>query len=802
MMTQPTKDAKPEKEARPKNVRNMRFYRSVAIAIVIVFAAVLMLAVVTTYLSNRSAYANSLRTRATYQIERITQSVDEYSTEIVHLCNNTDIIQLLSRQISAKEPQRLLEKEIADDLWNSVGQKDVFVGVALEDNDRQFYLQNTNLADFSDVVRQTVKIETLKFAQYPYDITQCEYKNDAVVIISSPVMDENGDICGYLHVIVNHLVYHLPKESIGQEDYLFAADTGKAIACNGFVSTDVCTQRIQQAESLQKAAQTISENEDITISYVNADGANMFGAMQRTGEFVLLTAVTADDMARSIVPITLVQVTISCLLISLLFVLISLLFNRTTKPVTEMIEQCSRLAIGEEVADIGTSQDSDLNQLGAAFNVYRKKLENAVYSDSLLGIGTRYKYIHDVDALIAAGNINSFGVFVIDIKEFGKYNDVFSIELGDSILCEVSARLSTLFRKLYRINGDVFLGILAQTENQNEIAEEIHHRLKNTITIDSYHFEIQCRVSICSYPAHGQSATALLEKAQSALHHTKEKALADTIIYNDEMVETLRRENEILTLLQRRIADRTLEIWYQPIFHLQSKTYRSAEALLRLKDDTGAYLSPFEVISIAEKNNMAHLVGNYVLENTCRLLKKMETCKTHSLSYIQVNLSVQELARTDFVGEALTIIHQEGISPSHIGMEVTETMVIQSFSGAIETLNKLRNHGIRIAMDDFGSGYSGINYLSHLPFDILKLDRELVLQVDKSEAQRVFVKTIVELAKIKNMQTVAEGVETQETLMHIISCNVDSIQGYCFSKPLREADFITFIEAKHAEKTS
>lgn len=783
-------------DKKPFLSRTRLFYASVIGISLAAFAAALVLSVTTTYLSNRRSYSDTLLTRAEYQLERVTESIDSYGTLLVYLRNSPDVLHLLSQTPEAYGEQLVLEKEIADDIWNSIGQMDVFIGASLYRNDGRIFLQNTKMEDISEAVLQQIDVSSLDFNDKKYAISICEFQNNSVLAITSPVIDENQKILGYMYAFLRSSAYAMPKESESQDHFLFSSEDLKVACCDDFIQQEEVEDSIYRSEGLITGIKEAMSTGGHLISYTNESGIRMIGAVCKANEFplVLVTSVHTSEMTRTVLPFTLFQGGISLVLLCILVIVIYLLFRRTTKPVSDMIEQCSQLANGNDAVEIEASHDGELKKLADAFNGYRKRLETAAYFDPLLKIGTRYKYIRDTSLLISSKKAEAFSVFLIDLKEFHKYNEVFSIQMGDEILQEISNRLAPVFgTRFYRVDGDIFLGVSMETEDIHNLSEYIHSQAEKKMVFDQAEFELGCWIGICCYPEHGESAAVLMKAAQSALHQAKlGRSTSDIVVYDEYMVEALREEEEILNLLRRRIADNTLEVWYQPIYHVKEGKYISAEALLRLKDDEGRYLSPFEAILIAEKNNFVDIVGSYVLKETCRLLKKLQKVNC-DIEFIQINLSVQELAQNNFAEKALALLNSFGVEPSRLGMEITETVVIQSLSGVIEVLNKLRNSGIRIAMDDFGSGYSGLNYLSKLPIDILKLDRDLVLEVGESQQQLEFIKTVVQLAKIKKIKAVAEGVETADILGKIIECGADCIQGYYFSKPLCVEDFLQFV---------
>lgn len=198
---------------------------------------------------------------------------------------------------------------------------------------------------------------------------------------------------------------------------------------------------------------------------------------------------------------------------------------------------------------------------------------------------------------------------------------------------------------------------------------------------------------------------------------------------------------------------------------------------------------------MAEKNNLVTEVGELVLTKACQTMKFLSDQKT-SIENITVNLSVQQLVDQNYGKKTLNIIRESGITPDRICVEITEALLLQSFPAAIDVLNQMHAAGIRIVLDNFGSGEVSISYFSQVPFAFVKLDHRLVQQVQQNQEQFEFVQKMVEMIKIKEVKVVAERVETKEDLNWMIRCGADYVQGYYYSKPLEENDFWELVKKK------
>lgn len=461
-------------------------------------------------------------------------------------------------------------------------------------------------------------------------------------------------------------------------------------------------------------------------------------------------------------------------------------------PVQMLTEKCRRLIEGESDVIFDEYTDLEMMELSKTFNQYRKQVEQLAYFDPVFNVGNRPKYLRDANMLIAYDKKRQFSLFCVDICAFSQYNELFSADVGDKILREVLLRLSRQFGVyLYRINGDVFLGVTLSDEKAEEFAARLQKMLMTPVSLGNASLSLQVRIAACRYPANGDSPVSLLDHIQSALRYAKESD-QKIVIYNDRLDELIRTEADIVRRLKDCIRQRTLEVWYQPLYCLESGRFTAAEALTRLPDGKGGYFPADQVISLAERNGMAEPLGNYVLGVACGFLHSAG--KELGLEHMGINLSVQQLLVGNSAGHLLDLIQSTGVDGGRITLEITESILIQSISQASETLDRLRASGIRIALDDFGVGYSSLNYLSYLPVDVIKIDRSLTRRIHADPKQHAMMHAIVDMAKINSLTVVAEGVETKEEQAVISAAGIEYIQGFYYARPMPEVEFSRFFK--------
>lgn len=469
-------------------------------------------------------------------------------------------------------------------------------------------------------------------------------------------------------------------------------------------------------------------------------------------------------------------------------------YRSKESPARMLTQKCRQLIEGQSNVVFEEYTDLEMMELSKTFNQYRKQVEQLAYFDPVFNVGNRPKYLRDANMLISYDKKRQFSLFCVDICAFSQYNELFSADIGDQILREVLRRLSRPFGTyLYRINGDVFLGISRSNESEQVFASRLQQLLTKPVLAGNASFALQVRIAVCRYPTHGDTPEVLLDRIQAALRFSKESN-QHIMIYHDELDAMIRTEAEILRLLKASIEEKTLEIWYQPIMNLENRRYTAVEALTRLPNGKGGYFPAGLVISLAERSGMVEQLGDYVLTHACRFMHMQG--KALGLLRTGINLSVQQLLVRNSADHILRLIRTSGVDPKLITLEITESVLIQSIERACATLDRLRNTGVHIALDDFGVGYSSLNYLSNLPVDVIKIDRSLTQQILTNPKQHALLRSIVEMAEINSLAIVAEGVETMEEQSIISASGVHFIQGFYYARPMSQEQLIRFLKDK------
>lgn len=266
---------------------------------------------------------------------------------------------------------------------------------------------------------------------------------------------------------------------------------------------------------------------------------------------------------------------------------------------------------------------------------------------------------------------------------------------------------------------------------------------------------------------------------------------------SDELIKPIRREKEVLRLIDNAIKNDGFMVFYQPILDIHSRTFTCSEALIRLKDDRLGFVGPEEFIPIAERNGRIHDIGDYVFRTVCKFIREQDVL-SKGVKYIEINLSPEQCNRMELASQLISVATEFGVDFRQINLEITETAEMKGYG--MESVNELITHlhskGVTFSLDDFGSGFAAIDYLIKLPVDIVKIDKGILWQAMNDEASMKILKNTIRMIKEVGKKIVVEGIETKEMAEILIANGCDYLQGYLFSKPLPPEEYIEFISGK------
>ncbi|WP_314421584.1 EAL domain-containing protein [Pseudescherichia vulneris] len=412
------------------------------------------------------------------------------------------------------------------------------------------------------------------------------------------------------------------------------------------------------------------------------------------------------------------------------------------------------------------------------------KLEYDIFHDSLTQMNNRHFFWGNLNETIesAVKSNNSVVVMLFDLDRFKEVNDTYGHDVGDMLLRQISHRLISMgliSDTLSRLGGDEFAFISSGlTEScAVSLAQNIIDAISQPYTLDNTIINITTSVGIVISDTERRS-DYLYKFADLALYEAKNEGAGKIKVFRQWMLEKLQESRTLEHDMAKALVNKEFVVYYQPIVDSFSREIYSYEALIRWIHPLKGLLSPDSFIAVAEKTGMINEMGKSVLEMACR-----EAASWVIPAKISVNVSPVQLSSNAFAGIVLSILNETGLPAERLELEVTESSLFTENNAPMNTLNMLRELGVKISIDDFGTGYSSLSRLSRLAFDKIKIDKSFVHSLSTQEDALNIIRLITGMAKSLDMKAVAEGVETQEQLESLQVLGCDFSQGYLFGKP-------------------
>ena len=386
-------------------------------------------------------------------------------------------------------------------------------------------------------------------------------------------------------------------------------------------------------------------------------------------------------------------------------------------------------------------------------------------------------------------------VLLMDLNDFKVINDSLGHEAGDRLLVGVSKRLRDCLRPedtFARLGGDEFTVLVEEVEDPGDavrVAERIIEEFRAPFDLEGRILSVSASIGIALGDALTKTAENLLQDADTAMYRAKEDHL-DYQVFVPPMYERLLRRLEIEKDIRRAVEDEEFVVHFQPIVNLQTGGAWGFEALTRWNHPERGLLDPLEFVPIAEESGLMIPMGRWVLEEACRQGAGWQRCFTGTPPLtVSVNLSAKQLEHPDLLRNVEMILESTGLQAKCLGLDMTETAYARALEGSTTaTLEKLRSWGIRLSLDDFGTGYLSLSYLSRLPADTLKIDKQFVDMLNKDSEDTAIVELMVNIAHTFGMKVVAEGVETEVQAKKLKEMGCDMAQGFYFAWPLPRED--------------
>lgn len=437
----------------------------------------------------------------------------------------------------------------------------------------------------------------------------------------------------------------------------------------------------------------------------------------------------------------------------------------------------------------------------------RKRAEERVrhlaQTDPLTGLPNRLALLMRLAQILPESRRHNRNVAVmfIDLDRFKIINDTLGHQVGDELLQEVANRLAATVREtdtVARLGGDEFVVVLPEISSATDsaiVAGKIIAALSAPIPVEGHVLHTSPSIGISLFPSDGQDSDTILKNADTAMYHAKAAGRNNYQFYAEEMNLAATQRLDLEGKLRLALVRNELALAYQPQFDAKTRRITGVEALLRWHHPVDGVISPAKLVPIAEETGLIIHIGDWVLHNACREMKRWMDAGLPPLR-VAINVSARQLRRRDFCETVAGALAESGLPPELLELEITESSVMENAEEAIGILQVLRRMGVTLAIDDFGTGYSSLAYLKLFPIDHLKIDRSFVADIEHDLNDRAIALSTIALAHSLGLNVIAEGVETEDQLELLRTNGCDEVQGYFLSPPLSGPAAFAFLHAR------
>jgi diguanylate cyclase (GGDEF)-like protein len=484
--------------------------------------------------------------------------------------------------------------------------------------------------------------------------------------------------------------------------------------------------------------------------------------------------------------------------------------HRTTSGLSTLASAARAVAAGEIDKPFAATGVGEVYTLGLAFEQMLANLRASMgqirrlaFHDTTTGLPNREKLRVDAERLVS--RLNGGALWFVDLDGFKTINDTFGHSCGDMLLRQVSDRLTQCFESLQRhegwteqpiiarVGGDEFVILTPVLRNDDwliQLSKRVLNLLATPFEINASHVSIGASIGITRFPLDATNYEDLLINADLAMYAAKARGRNTMAIFSADILEKSKERSILEQDLKQAVRSKQLTVFYQPMVSCRDGTVRAVEALVRWKHPALGYVAPERFIPIAEDIGLVQEIDRFVLERALRDIRGLVGAEI----VVAVNVSAAGFEDPFLVNEVARLLREADFPPHRLELEITETVAMRDPELVRKTIVGLRALGTRLAIDDFGAGYSNLATLARLPFDTVKLDRSLIANLDRDREKQCIVRAALSLAVELGFDTVVEGIERWEELEVAVSCGATYAQGYLFSEPKPIVEVATLLQ--------
>ena len=439
---------------------------------------------------------------------------------------------------------------------------------------------------------------------------------------------------------------------------------------------------------------------------------------------------------------------------------------------------------------------------------YEQQLLRQANYDVLTGLPNRMLALDRLKLAIAQARRDEtqVGVMFLDLDNFKHINDTLGHDAGDTLLIEASKRVSSCLRgtsTVARLGGDEFLVVLPGLSGPDaacQVADRILKTFSTPFMLGGQEVFVTTSIGIATFPQDSDNSGTLLQHADAAMYEAKHKGKSAYSRFTPEMTEISHERLQMESYMRKAMELGEFELYFQPIIDTHSGKLVSAEALLRWNNPALGMVMPDRFIPLAEETGLIIPIGEWVIQEACKAARNWQTLTGNPIG-VAVNVSPRQFRDPGFTDAVMRALDASGLSPKLLELEITERLILDNSIETADILRKLDRSGIRLTVDDFGTGYSALSYLKSYPFDTLKIDKSFIQDVLTENDDASLVRAIITMAHSLGLTVVAEGVEAEAQTHFLKEEHCDYSQGYFYSTPLPEQDFIQWLDTNERAST-
>ncbi len=627
------------------------------------------------------------------------------------------------------------------------------------------------------------------------------------IIMSHPITSNDGELNGVLalHISIDFLKNYIESVNTGYGRTVFIVDRRNKVIFHpdmNFINSKVLSPVL--LEKFDFLRNNIDHNilgyDFVTYELDNEKNICSMYLIEES-DWILVMSTSWNAVLS---PLNMIVFTV---LISSIFAMVISIFvgqsisHYYMKPINRLKDTIARVQMENKYLPCEVTSRNEFGELAEGYNMMIKQLSNnekenyyLAYKDRITGLHNHYAISRELRKSIERQK--PFAVLFLDLDNFKTVNELFGHAAGNETLIEFSKILEevdSIPKIVGRYGGDTFVVIIEGGENQvTNYALKVIDRLKNPIEFGKTSINISSSIGISFYPVNGKSEDELIKHSDMAMHEAKESGKNTLVVYNQMLENQIVRDNKIISIIKDCIISEEIYPVFQPEVDFKTNQVIGFEALMRINSKELGFISPGEFIPVAESRGLIGEVGYWILEKSCLFFKELLD-KGYDLKFMSVNLSPIQIMDTHFVNHITRILEKTKLDPCYLQVEVTESLIMKNMENNVKKLSELRNLGITVALDDFGTSYSSLNYLISLPIDTLKIDKSFVDDICTKNKKLVIVRSIINMAHNIGLNVVAEGVETKNQRDLLLDENCDILQGYYYSKPLVSNDVLDLL---------